>query len=88
MSKPKVKLKPLYIVYDESSGYEGFFDADEQFIEGWHDNDANWRGEYFDSLLHHLGYDVFHPWKSKPSLNKRLVKKLLAHYEYESDEDE
>lgn len=43
---------------DEVGEVEGFFDESGSLLATWSLNDANWRGEYQNSLLEALGIQV------------------------------
>lgn len=48
--------KTLYLVTVEN--YQGMFDNKNKLLSYWHNNDASWREEYFDDLMHQLGFTV------------------------------
>lgn len=64
--------KLFHAQYEDEFEAEGFFDEKGKMLQGWHGNDANWRGEYMDPLLEKLGYEVV--YSSDPKLKKKLKK--------------
>ena len=53
-------MKKAYLMYceDDNGEYELWFDESKELIGGYFCNDASWRSEYFDGILHVLGVNV------------------------------
>jgi hypothetical protein len=69
----------IYIVYSEGSKcgeIEGVFDADENILDVWSCNDAQWRNEYFAGFMDKLGIEVHYPAET---IRAKLEKKLIEH---------
>jgi hypothetical protein len=68
-------MKKLYIVYfcDDTLGEaQGMFDAEDNLLGAWSDNDANWRNEYLSPFMEKLGFDVA---EREPTRKDRAVMK-------------
>lgn len=48
----------LFLVDTQCASYEGMFNEDGELLGYWHENDACWRGEYFNPVLKKLGITV------------------------------
>lgn len=86
----KTELKVIQHVMTKSYYYEGMFLGD-KLLGGWHENDGNWRGEYFDGMLRELGYQVKyeHDLKKKADIeNYEKLQALLSEAMYEQTEED
>jgi hypothetical protein len=86
----KVLKKIIFIrLCDDCGEVEGAFTPDEELIDTWSNNDANWRGEYFAGLLEHMGYEEADPVDD--AQHERLEQRLKDVWndgQTYSDEDE
>jgi hypothetical protein len=83
----KTKLtKTLYVGNAPDVEGEIFWDDDKNIITGIHDNDANFRDEYFEPLFNHFGIKI----KRVKKLPNWITNEILAGYgladENESEE--
>lgn len=62
---------------DEVGEVEGFFDESGSLLASWCLNDANWRGEYQNSLLNSLGYNVY--FSDSEELEQKLKASWLGY---------
>ena len=69
-----IKLHHVYICDDEVGEVEGMFDAKGKLLDLWSNNDANWRGEYFEGFMNAIGFTV----DDGDGVNPKLEKKLKA----------
>lgn len=53
-----MKLKIIRTEYGTA-----FFDEKDELVQYIHENDGDWRGEYFDPIPLHFGIEVEHPAK-------------------------
>jgi hypothetical protein len=78
--------KTLYVANAPDVEGEIFWDENKKIITGIHDNDANFRDEYFEPLFSHFGIKI----KRLRNLPKWITNEILSEYglanEYESEE--
>ena len=80
----KKNLKTIQFVSVNDGLYSGLY-LDGNLLAGWHENDAEWRGEYFDGMLEKLGYSVKYKPASKASY-EMLQEDLKGHFGYTDDD--
>ena len=81
------------MAYTEDLGeVEGAFELHGTLIDLWSCNDASWRGEYFDGMMHTLGIDVKYPYQlseeKETFFTKRLMEEANKLWNYDDDEDD
>lgn len=76
MNKLNRVVYEKYFCTDDLGEADGFFEINGgtlTFVTGWSHNDANWRGEYMDSLLRHFGVMV----QPLPKKYEKKAEKLI-----------
>lgn len=80
-------MKLIHVTYcGEYGEAEGFFTENGELLEMWSLNDADWRSEYMDPLLHKLGHTVEHV--SSPGDSMDFENKLREWWGYTDDAED
>jgi hypothetical protein len=70
-----MKLTHIYICDDDMEA-DAFFDESDRLLAAWCLNDAHWRNEYMNSLLHALGHSV----EKKYEMNAKQAKQVKEYF--------
>ena len=75
-------MKTLYVGNTPDVEGEIFWDDEKNVITGIHDNDANFRDEYFEPLFSHFGIKL----KRVKKLPKWITNEILENYGLSNEE--
>ena len=65
-------MKKIFRYYSQKHFSECMVDENHNILGVWHENDAQWRGEYFNNFMEKLGIEVSSMKGNNSTIEKNL----------------